>query len=105
MNEKICEVCGRGYAARPSQTSGGRQICFECEVKERQFQEDYETLQKTSVLLARADDDGAEVWETEGQLLTIVDITKKQFLTKVKKPDPAIYAAAKKLFLMLAGAA
>jgi len=104
MNEKICEVCGRGYAARPSQTSGGRQICFECEVKERQFQEDYETLQKTSVLLARADDVGAEVWETEGQLLTVVDITKRQF-TKVKKQDPAIYAATKKEFLMLAGAA
>lgn len=106
MSEKICEVCGRAYAARPSQTSGGREICLECEINERKFQVAYEKLQKSSVLLARADDGGgAEVWETAGQLLTTVDVIKKEVWTITnKEDDPVIYEAAKKELMMLAGA-
>jgi hypothetical protein len=60
-----------------------------------EFQEAYEYLKKNSTLLVRSDDGRAEVYETEGNLLTVVLFDKKEFWTLRREDDPIKYEMAK----------
>jgi hypothetical protein len=61
----------------------------------KEFQETYEYLKKNSSLLIRSNDGRTEVYETEGNLLTVVLLDKKDFWTLRREDDPIKYEMTK----------
>lgn len=64
----------------------------------KKFSAAYECLGKTSSLLVRTEDGHAEVWETRGQMLTVVDFIEVKFFTKRRADNPEEYEQAKRSF-------
>lgn len=49
------------------------------------FDDAYEYLKANSELLVRTKEGKAEVWETNGCLLTVVDLEKREFWTRRRR--------------------
>lgn len=65
------------------------------------FDEAYEYLKANSELLVRTKEGKTEVWETNGCLLTVVNLEKREFLTKRKQANHIKYNLAKQELLMV----
>lgn len=60
------------------------------------FEEAYELLAARSTFLVQTECGDAEVWETNGSLLTIVDFPDKTFATKRRQDNPCEYDRLRK---------
>ena len=63
------------------------------------FNEAYDYLKANSELLVRTEKGKIEVYETNGCLLTVVDLEKREFWTKRRQDDPAKYDLGKRELL------
>ena len=63
------------------------------------FDQAYSYLAANSDLLIRTQEGNLEVWETNGQLMTVVDLRKREFWTKKRKHNPAQYDGGKRKLL------